>query len=236
MRSSRVSLRPATTHVSVSGTPASTSAWRTCQPHAVATESASRPGSSGTRWPASARRWSTPSSASTTSCQSGRAPTTPARRRTRLARAPARASTSRAARSSHVGVAGQRGVGQAGAQAVVEPAVELDEAGLEARHALVALALEVGLAVGLAVGGIVVRRGLGRRGAVARRGPAGGLPPGVAVGPRPHAGRGRRLRHLALHPHDQQGERVLAGLRAAGAGAAPCHVGVVDHRLVRLAP
>ena len=59
-------------------------------------------GSCGTRWPAWARRCRTPISASTCSCHSGSAPTRPASRRTRLARAPARASVSRRASSSHV--------------------------------------------------------------------------------------------------------------------------------------
>ena len=52
--------------------------------------------------PACAIRWSRPDSASTSACQSGPAPTRPARRRTRFASAPARASTRRAASSSHV--------------------------------------------------------------------------------------------------------------------------------------
>ena len=43
IRSSRVSLRPSTIQSSVSGTEASTSAWRTCQPDAVATTSARLP-------------------------------------------------------------------------------------------------------------------------------------------------------------------------------------------------
>ncbi len=102
MRSSRVSLRAATTQVSVSGTPPSTSAWRTCQPTVVATASASGPGSEPSRRPACDSRCSKPSSASTSLCQSGDAPTSPASRRIRLARLPACASTRRAARSSHV--------------------------------------------------------------------------------------------------------------------------------------
>ena len=102
MRSSRVSLRPSTIQSSVSGTPASTSACRTCQPDAVATASARLPGNIGSRRPACATRWSIPSSASTSDCQSGAAPTRPASRRTRLASAPARASTRRAASASHV--------------------------------------------------------------------------------------------------------------------------------------
>ena len=44
-----MSLRPITSQRSVTGADASTSARRTCQPHAVATESASGAGSEGTR-------------------------------------------------------------------------------------------------------------------------------------------------------------------------------------------
>ena len=64
-RSSRVSLRPATSQRSVSGAEASTSALRTCHPHATATPSASSLGSCRTRWPAWASRCRTPISAST---------------------------------------------------------------------------------------------------------------------------------------------------------------------------
>ena len=112
------------------GAPASRRRWR---PRRRA-----MPGARRTRRPAWARRCRMPSSASTISCQSGRAPTTPARRRTRLASAPARASTRRAASVVPRGVAGQSGIGEAGAQPVVEPAVELDEPCPQAGDALVA--------------------------------------------------------------------------------------------------
>ena len=99
-------------------------------------------------------------------------------------------------------VAGQRGVGEAGAQAVVEPPVELDEPGQQAGDALVALAVEVGRTVGrrLGVVGLVGRR--------CRRRPAPGADPPPAAAsrrawPSTHertpAGAGG-VGHLALAP------------------------------------
>ena len=93
------------------------------------------------------------------------------------------------------GVAGQRGVGEAGAQAVVEPAVELDEAGPAGGRC----ARRAGARGrrGPSGGGVGRRR---RSACVGGAGVAGGgaagaggrLAAGVAVGPRAHAGRRRR--------------------------------------------
>ena len=74
-------------------------AWRTCQPSDAATDSASGTGNSPSRRPARAMRCSMPTSASRCSCQPGPEPTTPANRRTRLARPDSWAFTRRAARS-----------------------------------------------------------------------------------------------------------------------------------------
>ena len=57
----------------------------------------------------------------------------------------------------------------------------------------------------------------------------------VAVDPGADAARCDRRRDLAGAPHHQQCQSVLARLRPAGAGATPGGVGVIDHRLVRLA-
>ena len=230
MRSSRVSLRPATTQVSVSGTPASTSAWRTCQPQAVATTSASAPG------------------------QIGHPPAGPGEQvqDAELGEddlVPVGAGADHTGETAHaVGegagagvdeacgelvprrVAGERRVGETGADAIVEPALELDETADETLDALVPLALEIDGAA---------------RPARRRRLPAcsasdgdGGNDLGAGVPARPgaHATGCCAGGNLSLHPHDEQGEGVLARLRAAGAGASPGRVGVVDHRVVGLAP
>ena len=59
---------------------------------------------------------------------------------------------------------------------------------------------------------------------------------GPCTGP---AGDGRpagRFGHHAAHPHDEQGDGVLARQLAAGARAPPRDVDVIDRRLVRLGP
>ena len=73
-----------------------------------------------------------PNSASTSECQSGEAPTRPASRRTRLARLPARASTSRRRELVPGGVPREIRIREAGAQPVVEPAVEFVQPGVHA--------------------------------------------------------------------------------------------------------
>ena len=144
MRSSRVSLRPATTQVSVSGTPASTSAWRTCQPQAVATTSASAAGQLG-HPPAGPGE-------QVQHAELGEHDLVPVGPGADDPGEPAHPVGERAGPGVDEaggelvprGVAGERRVGETGADAVVEPALELDEAGDEALDALVALALEVG--------------------------------------------------------------------------------------------
>ena len=138
MRSSRVSLRPITTQWSVCGTPASTSAWRTCQPIVAATESAS----------AGRQRAEVPAR--------GGQQVQHAQLGEHL-RVPVGVGADQPGEAAHpVGqaadlgidqprgqavprlVAGQRRVGEPGAQPVVEPAVELGEPGGHAGDAIVA--------------------------------------------------------------------------------------------------
>ena len=236
MRSSRVSLRPATTHVSVSGTPASTSAWRTCHPHAVATASASGPGQLGHPLAGLGQQVQHAELG-----QHDLVPVGPGADDAGQAADPVgqRAGAGVDEAGGEVvprGVAGERRVGEArcaggrrasgrarrARRAAARPARRGPARGRPASSARRPARL--------------VRRATApppaRSGAAAG---AGRVPRDVAVDPRADAGRRRRRRHLAAHPHHQQGQGVLARVRAAGARAPPGDVGVVDHRVVRLA-
>ena len=138
MRSSRVSLRPATTHRSVTGVPDSTSAWRTCQPMAAATVSGSGAGRRGTRWPAAGEQ--------VEEAELGQHPVLPVGSRAHHSGEAADAVGERPRLGVDQpgrqvvprGVPGERRVGEAGAHAVVDPAVELAQPGEGACDPLVA--------------------------------------------------------------------------------------------------
>ena len=121
------------------------------------------------------------------------------------------------------GVAGERRIGQPGAHPVVEPAVELDEAGRaggrRARRAAGPLGVRRDRAAGARA-----RRSVRRSSSA----PGAGAPTPAALA----AGRGRRPTAATpggaaasgtwpLHPHDQQRQGVLARLGPARARAAP---------------
>ena len=166
-------------------------------------------------------------SASTPSCQSGAAPTSPARRRTRLASPPAWASTRRAAngptwRSERCWgrpvpcARGPRASGRAR-----QPG---DEAGTRSSRLAVAIALARRLAsaavVGVdgAVAGRVTRRHLGRR--LGRRLASCRLGPAAfTIEPGGDIGRLGGLGNLAADPEHEQADHVLARLLPARAGA-----------------
>ena len=239
MRSSRVSLRPATTQRSVSGTPASTSAWRTCQPHAVADRVGERRRAArapaGRPRRAGAARRARP--ARPRASRDGRRPRRPAagpgwpgrrrgrRRAERRGRPTWRSGPARGRRARCAG--GRRASGRA-------------RRGRPRRRAMRSSRWRSrsggpsgnGSASSTLVGSAAPARGAPcrtRRPAVSRRAwpsthdaHAGGCAAAAGTWP--------------LHPHDQQRQGVLARVRPARAGAPPRHVGVVDHRLVRLAP
>ena len=238
MRSSRVSLRPATTHVSVSGTPASTSAWRTCHPHAVATASASAPGQLGHPLaglgqqvqhaelgqhdlvpvgPGADDAGQPPhpvgQRAGPGVDEAGRQ-----RRPTwRSGRAPGR-------RGRCAG--GRRASGRA--RRARDRSRSTRSSRARSRSAALVGRWRSSPSSGAGAGA----RARSRRGGGVDRRPAGVCPSTHELTPA-GAGAGR---HVAAHPHDQQGQGVLARVRSAGARAPPGDVGVVDHRVVRLAP
>ena len=128
------------------------------------------------------------------------------------------------------GVAGEGRVGEAGADAVVEPALELDEAGNEALDAFVALAVEVGRRIGLGCSSAASSAGAV---AAAAAGAASGrtwpsahvrTPVGaVAAGTWP-------LTHIT-----SRARACLHGCERLGHEQRHAGVDVVDHRVVRLA-
>ena len=144
MRSSRVSLRPATIQRSVSGTPASTSAWRTCQPATVATESASGAGQVGEP-PAGLGEQVQHAELGEHACVPvGTGADEPGEPADAVGQRAGAGVDEAGGEVVPRGVAGQRRIGEAGAHAVVEPAVELDEALAHAGDALVARTVAVG--------------------------------------------------------------------------------------------
>ena len=237
MRSSRVSLRPITTQWSVCGTPPSTSAWRTCQPIVVATESASS-GGSVPRWrPDVASRCSRPSSDEHLGVPVGMGPDETGQSAHPVGEPTDLGVDEPGGQPVPRLVAGQRWVGQPGAQAIVEPAVELGEAGGHAGDAVVARLAWFGWREDRATAGALSR---GSGCVSSRRGCRCGArerSPRRAVRLAIHDvanGGGSTLGDLAARPQQQQRQRVLAGNDAAGAGAAEGHLDVVDRAFVGL--
>ena len=212
----------------------STSAWRTCQPSATATESASAGGSSGRCRPARASRWSTPSSASTCSCQSRPGADGAAEAADAVGQPADLGVDEPGGDVVPRGVAGQRRIGQAGAHPVVQPPVELDEAGAHPGDPVVTARRRLRRRRGDAVSAAWRRPGQRRAasGAAPTPSDAGRRPAPHAVqpagDPRRHPRRGGRGRHLPAGPQQQQRQCVLARHDAARARAAEGDADVVD--------
>ena len=234
MRCSSVSLRATTCQWSVTGVPARTSSRATVQPTAVRTLMARSGSSAAGRRPATASVWSVDSSPRTAPSPLG-----PASQQ--LGR-PADAVGQRA--GLRVDQAGRRALprrarrrvrrGQAPADLVGQPAVQLVQAGADPRRPLVGPLLLP-----------AVRRRRTRPDRGRRPGPAGRARRCVRTGLRRGSrGPGRQParrplgpdggRHVALGPQQEQPEGVLARHLPARARAAPGRAGAVHHDLVGL--
>ena len=191
--------------------------------------------------PAWAIRCSMPSSASTSACQSGDAPTSPARRRTRLASAPARASTSRAARASHVAYLASAGSDSpARIRSSSQRSSSLSPSSMRATRSSRERSRSPGRVTGRGGRIVLTLAGAGVAGARAgrrlagRAGPVGVGAPVAGVDPGRRTRRPGGVGHAAAHPHQQQREGMLAGQFAARAGTPPAGLDVIDQRLVGL--
>ena len=206
MRSSRVSLRPATTHVSVSGTPASTSAWRTCHPHAVATASASGARQLGHPLAGLGQQVEHAELGQHDLVPVGAGADHTGQAANAVGQGTGAGVDEPGGELVPRGVAGQRRVGESGAQAVVEPAVELDQPATQPLDPLVAARS---------------RSAVRRRGVVARSpssASAGRRAPArlvrratasrrrVPVDPRRPPAGAVAAGDMAAHPHHQQGQ------------------------------
>ena len=255
MRSSRVSLRPATIQRSVSGTPASTSAWRTCHPVAVGDRVGQRAGEIGQPLSGLGEQVQ-----HTDLGQHARRASRDRNRRARRAggcgwrgrRRGRRRGGRRDRPTSRSGrVTDRRDPCGCGPRATGRARRDPRACGRPVRRAIDRRRSAAPARVDRTIRDhrrAVPAPRIGRCRVPCRvrdrsggpfgdgfRGRAVGAP-GAGTGPSGDGGRRDGFGHHAPHPHDQQCQGVLARQLAARARAAPGDVDVIDSRLVRLGP